>query len=102
MFSRLGRHFATEATKTCCRDPLKKTSITFKDIKDAFHRIKQNGHESTPLTHSEVLSQQIGDGNTIYLKEEHKHRTGSYKERGAMNKICSLTPEEKARGVITN
>jgi threonine dehydratase len=97
------RSYADEPVKnSCCRDPLKSTVINYDMIREAFHRIKQAGHESTPLTHSDVLSQQIEGGNTIYLKEEQKHRTGSYKERGAMNKICSLTSEEKDRGVITN
>ena len=35
------------------------------------------------------------------LKCELFQRTGSFKSRGALNKLCSLTPEEKARGVIT-
>ena len=39
--------------------------------------------------------------NEIYLKPENMQHTGSFKLRGAYNRICSLTEEEKARGVIT-
>lgn len=39
--------------------------------------------------------------NQIYLKPENMQYTGSFKLRGAYNRISSLTEEEKARGVIT-
>jgi len=39
--------------------------------------------------------------NEIYLKPENLQFTGSFKLRGAYNRICSLSEEEKARGVIT-
>lgn len=44
-------------------------------------------------------AQKIGDG--IYLKSENLQLTGSFKMRGAYYKINSLTPEEKAKSVIT-
>jgi threonine dehydratase len=47
----------------------------------------------TPLLSSRTLGAR--------LKCELFQRTGSFKSRGALNKLCSLTPEEKARGVIT-
>jgi len=53
----------------------------------------------TPLTYSKKLSE-ISDAE-IYLKWESLQKTGSFKVRGAYNKICSLTPEERGRGVIT-
>jgi threonine dehydratase len=40
-------------------------------------------------------------GGEVYLKWENQQRTGAYKFRGAYNKICSLSGEEKARGVVT-
>src|SRR6185437_9826818 len=39
-------------------------------------------------------------GAEIVLKLETLHPTGSFKERGALNKLKSLTPEERAAGVI--
>ena len=36
------------------------------------------------------------------LKQEHLQKTGSFKLRGATNKILSLTPEQAARGVVTS
>ena len=53
----------------------------------------------TPLTCSKRLSDI--SGVEIYLKWESLQKTGSFKPRGAYNKICSLTPEERSKGVIT-
>jgi len=53
----------------------------------------------TPLTYSKRLSEI--SGAEIYLKWESLQKTGSFKARGAYNKICSLTPEERSRGAIT-
>ena len=43
-----------------------------------------------------------GIGETVYIKAENLQLTGSFKVRGAYNKIRSLTPEEAARGVIAS
>lgn len=40
------------------------------------------------------------NGKTLYLKPENLQPIGAFKIRGAYNKIASLTPEERARGVI--
>ena len=39
-------------------------------------------------------------GHSIYLKLENLQRTGAFKERGALNRLLQLTPEERAHGVI--
>ncbi len=52
----------------------------------------------SPCTRSETFSELTG--NSIYLKLENRQRTGAYKERGALNKLLSLTPEERSQGVI--
>src|ERR1051326_4274512 len=39
-------------------------------------------------------------GARAFLKAELFQRTGSFKPRGVLNKLASLSPEEKARGVI--
>ncbi len=54
----------------------------------------------TPLIPSLVLSDTIGARN-LHLKLECLQHTGSFKVRGAANKILSLTDQEKDRGVIT-
>jgi threonine dehydratase len=53
----------------------------------------------TPLEHSPFLSR-LGRCK-VYLKLENIQITGSFKLRGAANKILSLSPEEQQRGVIT-
>jgi len=53
----------------------------------------------TPLTHSPMLSEQAGA--PIYLKLENVQHTGSFKLRGATNKMLSLPEAERTRGVIT-
>lgn len=53
----------------------------------------------TPILSDEKLSNEIGA--RAFLKAECLQRSGSFKMRGAYNKISRLSPEEKARGVIT-
>ncbi len=53
----------------------------------------------TPLDRSVYLSE-VGGAN-VYCKLENLQYTGSFKARGAMNKLLSLSPEERERGVIT-
>lgn len=54
--------------------------------------------EVTPLDHSDTLSRL--SRNAIYIKLENLQRTGSFKIRGAYNKIASLDPAARAAGVI--
>ena len=54
----------------------------------------------TELIHSTVFSNECG--NDVYIKPENLQRTGSFKLRGAYNKIAKLTKEEKERGVIAS
>lgn len=53
----------------------------------------------TPLMRSIVLGEQAGA--RVYIKLENVQHTGSFKLRGAANKMLSLSAEERARGVIT-
>lgn len=53
----------------------------------------------TPCTASTVFSRLTGA--EVFLKCENLQMTGSFKERGAANKLLSLTPEERACGAIT-
>ena len=52
----------------------------------------------TPLLHSRTLSALTGA--EVFLKFENLQFTASFKERGALNKLLSLTPGERSRGVI--
>ncbi len=53
----------------------------------------------TPLIHSPELSRITG--GEVYLKLECWQQTGSFKVRGALNRLAWLSPEEQARGVVT-
>jgi threonine dehydratase len=52
----------------------------------------------TPMESSRYLSEMVGV--PVHLKCENLQRTGSYKIRGAYNRLSRLTPEERARGVV--
>jgi threonine dehydratase len=75
-------------------DPL---PVTFEDVEDARRLIRPYVGE-TPLEYSATLSEMVG--GRIHLKLENLQMTGSYKERGALNRLARLTPEEARRGVI--
>jgi threonine dehydratase len=72
-------------------------AITLADVQAAHDRIRASIY-CTPARHSAALSQLTGQ--TIFLKLDNLQRTGAFKERGALNKILSLRPDEKQRGVI--
>lgn len=71
--------------------------IQLSDVQAAFGRIRADIRVS-PCPRSETFS--AFTGNSIYLKLDNQQRTGAFKERGALNKILSLTSEERGRGVI--
>ncbi len=71
--------------------------VTIDDIQQAYGRIRESIFIS-PCSYSETFSQLTG--NTVFLKLENLQMTGSYKERGALNKILTLTPEERQGGLI--
>jgi threonine dehydratase len=52
----------------------------------------------SPCPHSQMLSALTGQ--QVYLKLENLQMTGSFKERGALNRIALLTSEQAARGVV--
>jgi threonine dehydratase len=71
--------------------------ITLADIEAAHHRIRPTIHV-TPCEYSETFS--AISGNPTYFKLENLHMTGSFKERGALNKLLLMSPDERAKGVI--
>ena len=70
---------------------------TIDDIRTAAERIKGSVIR-TPMLVSQTLSQIIG--TEVWLKFENLQFTAAYKERGALNKLLQLSPEERSRGVI--
>lgn len=73
--------------------------VCMRDIEEAAHSIHEVGRV-TPLIQSMFLSRNVAHGE-VYLKLENMQLTGSFKFRGAFNKINHLSDAEKARGVIT-
>ena len=67
------------------------------DIKEARQLIGKHLHV-TPVLQSSSLDKLLGSTN--YLKAEIFQKTGSFKPRGALNKILHLSDQEKTRGVI--
>lgn len=71
--------------------------IQLSDVEAALSRIRAD-IRVTPCPRSETFS--AVTGNSIYLKMDNQQRTGAFKERGALNRILTLSPEERACGVI--
>ncbi len=69
-----------------------------KEVMAAEERIRPHIRE-TILDHSSYYSEITGAD--VYFKLENLQFTGSFKVRGAMNKILSLTPGERDRGIVT-
>ncbi len=67
------------------------------DVRTARERLGSWARE-TPVFQSETLRRMTA--RTVYLKAENLQRTGSFKVRGAVNKLATLTNEEHAAGVV--
>ena len=72
--------------------------VTLADIEAARKTIDGSVFVS-PCAYSETFSRLTG--NKVFFKLENLQMTGSFKERGAVNKLMSLTAEERQRGVVT-
>ena len=72
-------------------------TITFKDIEHAASTIAGKVPH-TPFVQASTLSALTGVN--VMLKLETLQTTNAFKVRGALNKLLSLTPEERERGVI--
>jgi len=71
--------------------------ITLSDIRKAQENISPY-IKRTPLERSETLSRHLG--TNVYIKYELFQKTGSFKPRGAFNKMMSLTEEQRQKGVV--
>ena len=72
--------------------------ISIDDVERAARTIAGRVHR-TPLVRSAMLSDRLGA--EAWLKAELFQRTGSFKVRGALNRLAELTAEERERGVIS-
>ena len=70
----------------------------YEKVEAAAQRLKGVAHR-TPVLHSRLLNE--ATGNEIFLKCENLQRMGAFKFRGAYNAVSALSPEERARGIIT-
>ncbi len=77
------------------RAPLEKIALA--DIQAAAQRIRGRVH-LTPCWESRTFSELCG--GRVWLKYENLQRTGSYKIRGALNRILTLSPQARSNGVI--
>jgi threonine dehydratase len=75
-----------------------RTAPTLADIRAARKRIRTLARV-TPVYSSETLGRR--SGRPVFLKAENLQRTGSFKIRGAVNKIAALSEAERAAGVVT-
>jgi threonine dehydratase len=72
--------------------------VTLNDIREAATRVEG----VTVRTHLIELNYSGGDSSRqLFLKPENQQPIGAFKLRGAYNKVASLSPEERKRGVIT-
>lgn len=72
-------------------------TVTFDDILAARERIAGQV-DRTPVRYSRRLSQLTGA--EVWIKFDNLHFTGSFKERGALNRLLQLSPDERKRGVV--
>jgi threonine dehydratase len=73
--------------------------IALREIRAAAARIAGKVHR-TPLVSSSAIGELAG-GIRLFLKCESFQKTGSFKPRGALNKVLSLSPAERERGLVT-
>lgn len=71
---------------------------TLDDVRAAAERLGDRVHR-TPLLSSRTLSERCG--RRVWLKCENLQKTGSFKPRGALNRIATLSRRARERGVIT-
>ena len=72
--------------------------ISLADVRQASERLVGVTHR-TPVLTSRLLNRELG--GEVFLKAECLQRTGSFKLRGAHNKLAALGPDGRAAGVVT-
>jgi threonine dehydratase len=74
--------------------------ISAKQIDETYKKI-QSATRKTPLIRSEHFERQVDSKFPIFFKAENLQATGSFKARGALSKLLSLSAESRKKGVIT-
>jgi len=89
----------SDAKHQLIADTMNKTlnRLTFEDVKKAAKNF-DGAIKHTPTNHAITLS--AITGADVYIKLENRQFTASFKERGALNKLVNLTPEQKKNGII--
>jgi len=73
------------------------STLTLEQVKEAARRLDGRVHR-TPVLTSRSLDE--ATGYAVFLKCENLQRAGAFKIRGALNKLLSLGPADRARGVV--
>jgi len=73
------------------------SGITIDDIREAARRLKGHVHR-TPVITSRSFDE--ASGHHVHFKCENLQRAGAFKIRGALNKLLTVTDEERKRGVV--
>jgi threonine dehydratase len=71
--------------------------LTLDDVRAASRRLLNRIYRTPVIT---AQSFDDASGHTVFFKCENLQRAGSFKIRGALNKLLTLTPEERSRGVV--
>lgn len=71
--------------------------LSLEDVQSAGRRLHGVAHR-TPVLTSRTLDEMVGA--RVFLKAENLQRSGAFKFRGAYNKLSSLRPDERERGVV--
>lgn len=74
-----------------------KLAVSFGDVEEAAGRLEGLAHR-TPVLRSTTLDGRVGC--SVFLKAENFQRGGAFKFRGAYNKVASLSPDERAAGLV--
>ncbi|MDE0118611.1 MAG: threonine ammonia-lyase [Bdellovibrionales bacterium] len=72
--------------------------VSVQEFKKAREQISPWIRQS-PFSYFRTLSERVG--SQVYVKKENEQRTGSFKVRGAINKVLSLSAKEKKRGLVS-
>lgn len=73
-------------------------TLTYGEVEKAYERINRYVHRTSILT-SKTLDEV--SGHQVFMKAENFQKSGSFKIRGAMNFLLSLSEQERAKGVVT-
>lgn len=78
--------------------PNERSLPTARHVREARERIR-DGIVETPVVAATALGDRIPC--ELHIKLESTQRTGSFKDRGALNRMLALSPEERERGIVT-